>query len=363
MPEIVVKLGNKVVDTHTLFQECIRIGRGRDNDIVIDHLSVSRRHAEIHYDHGHWLVADLDSANGTFVNGQRVTTVPLYHADTITVGKMHLHFFDTPMEQDDQMICDSAEERTMVLSESNDPRGCLTVVKGKQRGKEFILDAERTLIGRSSECDIQLSDWRVAKTHAHVVRRGPRFLIEDLGTWGAIHVNGAPVKENMLREGDMIQIGGTRMTFRMLPSGVRSVPVGSIPLPQADKETVDNDDGKGYRLAVSMAADLVKESSPAPVVMESVVPSWEDPALDEAFESGGDSQGLVPAEISEPTNGNGSSGADPTDAESDSDAGEAAEGIRSEVAMWLQALESERPAIRRHAARQLEKLTGERYET
>ncbi|MBN1476530.1 FHA domain-containing protein [Candidatus Sumerlaeota bacterium] len=363
MPEIVVKLGNKVVDTHTLFQECIRIGRGRDNDIVIDHLSVSRRHAEIHYDHGHWLVADLDSANGTFVNGQRVTTVPLYHADTITVGKMHLHFFDTPMEQDDQMICDSAEERTMVLSECSDPRGCLTVVKGKQRGKEFILDGERTMIGRSPECDIQLSDWRVAKTHAHVLRRGPRFLIEDLGTWGAIHVNGAPVKETMLREGDLIQIGGTRMTFRLLPSGVRSVPVGSLPLPQADKETVESDDGRGYRLAVSTAADLIKESPPVAEEGEAVLQSWDDPALDEALGSEGDSQELIPAEIAEPADGNGNSDADSTDAEIDHDAGEAAEGVNPEVAMWLQALESERPALRRHAARQLEKLTGVRYET
>ncbi len=65
------------------------LGRDASNDIVVDHPSVSRNHASIHGDtDAHW-IQDLGSANGTFVNGQRVTGEArrLRNLDRITVGK------------------------------------------------------------------------------------------------------------------------------------------------------------------------------------------------------------------------------------------------------------------------------------
>ena len=51
----------------------IRIGRASDNDIVLIHPSVSRNHLELFYDgEGNVFLTDLNSANGTFVNGQRI---------------------------------------------------------------------------------------------------------------------------------------------------------------------------------------------------------------------------------------------------------------------------------------------------
>ncbi len=64
----------------------ISLGRSRDNTIVIDDLLASHRHAELYVGRGGAEIVDLDSANGTFVNGQRVTRVPLHGGDIVAVG-------------------------------------------------------------------------------------------------------------------------------------------------------------------------------------------------------------------------------------------------------------------------------------
>ncbi|MGO9080252.1 MAG: FHA domain-containing protein [Streptosporangiaceae bacterium] len=64
----------------------LRIGRASDNDVVVADLSVSRHHAELRRTPGGYQIADLDSYNGTFVNGGRVSSSPVTEADVIGVG-------------------------------------------------------------------------------------------------------------------------------------------------------------------------------------------------------------------------------------------------------------------------------------
>jgi ABC-type multidrug transport system ATPase subunit len=65
----------------------LKIGRASDNDVVVQDLSVSRYHAQIRkHLRGGYEILDLDSHNGTFVNGQRVTSAPITEADLIGVG-------------------------------------------------------------------------------------------------------------------------------------------------------------------------------------------------------------------------------------------------------------------------------------
>lgn len=77
---------------HELVKPAVVMGRSRDCDIVVADLNVSRRHAEVVLEGGvHWLV-DLDSTNGTLVNGKRVKRVKLEAGDRITVGSTELVF-------------------------------------------------------------------------------------------------------------------------------------------------------------------------------------------------------------------------------------------------------------------------------
>ena len=65
----------------------LRIGRGPDNDLVVNDLSVSRHHAELRNTGGQYEIVDKGSHNGTFVNGQQVTSAPVTEADIVGVGR------------------------------------------------------------------------------------------------------------------------------------------------------------------------------------------------------------------------------------------------------------------------------------
>jgi ABC-type multidrug transport system ATPase subunit/pSer/pThr/pTyr-binding forkhead associated (FHA) protein/actin-like ATPase involved in cell morphogenesis len=72
---------------HTLAAGRLRIGRLPDNDVVLDDLLVSRRHAEMTRTPAGWQLTDLGSGNGTFVNGRRVISEPITSRDVIGIGR------------------------------------------------------------------------------------------------------------------------------------------------------------------------------------------------------------------------------------------------------------------------------------
>ncbi|MEP6774986.1 MAG: DUF3662 and FHA domain-containing protein [Chloroflexota bacterium] len=70
----------------------LSIGRGLDNDLVIDDPRVSRHHAQLTFRHGHYLLRDLRSTNGTFVNSQPIEAAVLAPGDIASVGGFELLF-------------------------------------------------------------------------------------------------------------------------------------------------------------------------------------------------------------------------------------------------------------------------------
>ena len=89
-------------EEHPLRQN-LQIGRGPGNHIRFEQTSVSRRHASVAWAGGRWWIEDLGSANGTWVNGERVPfgqPRPLRHGDRIRIGSETL-LFSRPVERDD----------------------------------------------------------------------------------------------------------------------------------------------------------------------------------------------------------------------------------------------------------------------
>lgn len=114
-PRLIVINGALRGTTFALGHEEISIGRDSDNTIRLNHPSVSRRHCLIKRDGDRFAVADLESYNGTFVNGAPVTQQQLTHADKIEAGDIILLFLTHEDEEIRQMVelCD-----TEILSQS-----------------------------------------------------------------------------------------------------------------------------------------------------------------------------------------------------------------------------------------------------
>ena len=71
----------------------VTVGRVPDNDIVLDDVTVSRRHAMLVRNAGTWLVRDLRSLNGTYLNQKRVDEAAFAHGDELQIGKYRLVAF------------------------------------------------------------------------------------------------------------------------------------------------------------------------------------------------------------------------------------------------------------------------------
>jgi pSer/pThr/pTyr-binding forkhead associated (FHA) protein len=76
-----------------------KIGRHADSDIALDDITVSRRHCDISQEAGRFIVRDVGSLNGTYVNQKRVDAAELTQGDELQIGKFHLVFLERPDER------------------------------------------------------------------------------------------------------------------------------------------------------------------------------------------------------------------------------------------------------------------------
>jgi pSer/pThr/pTyr-binding forkhead associated (FHA) protein len=84
---------------------------------------------------------------------------------------------------------------------------------GGRAGETFPLEAERTTIGRSPDCEIFLDDVTVSRKHAVLTRGDDGLQIEDLGSLNGTFLNRKRIDNGVLSDGDELQIGKYRLTF------------------------------------------------------------------------------------------------------------------------------------------------------
>ena len=84
---------------------------------------------------------------------------------------------------------------------------------GGRAGESFFPSDERTLIGRSPECDVFLDDVTVSRTHAVLVEENGEFAVEDQGSLNGTFVNRKRIERSRIDDGDELQVGKYRLTF------------------------------------------------------------------------------------------------------------------------------------------------------
>lgn len=78
---------------YLLEPEVTQIGRATTNEIFLDDVTVSRKHAQVLKREKHYFLQDLGSLNGTYLNGELVSEKPLNDGDELQIGKYRMHFF------------------------------------------------------------------------------------------------------------------------------------------------------------------------------------------------------------------------------------------------------------------------------
>jgi pSer/pThr/pTyr-binding forkhead associated (FHA) protein len=197
----------------------LKIGRAPENDLQLSVDGVSRQHAQLTPDGDGFWIEDLNSANGTFLNGVRVTKERLAHLDVITLGRL------ADLIVDARSV--AAPTAIPVVGEA-----FLEAVDGPEDGTRIAVPAGELTIGRVAPSNILIDSRVVSKLHARIRRTTERLALDDLDSPNGTFVNGARVTTNrLLHDGDTISIAGVR-SFRVHLSGGRA-PAVPVAVPAA----------------------------------------------------------------------------------------------------------------------------------
>jgi pSer/pThr/pTyr-binding forkhead associated (FHA) protein len=236
MTKIILKFKDTVLKEIPVEKELVTIGRKSDNDIQIDNLGVSGHHARI-FKAGDWfLIEDLDSLNGTFVNGKMIQESPLKNGDEILIGKHVLKFVSTDVTTSSEpgavlkkgvvgetMIIDSKVQQEMLAQISKDRSvigsgevmGRFTILEGSTDQEEYDLTERMTSIGKESSAKIRLKGFFAPKFAAFVNRSKEGYFISP-ASGKELRINGEVVSgKYRLQDGDIIQVAGIKMNFNL----------------------------------------------------------------------------------------------------------------------------------------------------
>lgn len=222
MGKLIVNDGNGQVQEFALTKERVSIGRHPDNDIALNDKAVSGRHAVVITILKDSFLEDLDSTNGTQVNGRTITKHPLNHGDEIMIGRNTLKYESEAAAADDfektmilkpSQVGAAFESQVQAATASTPPPasskpllGKLRVTSGANAGKELELSKALTTIGKPG---VQV---------AAITRRADGYYIVHVGgeTGGRrALVNGSEISTHArkLNPGDNVELLGTQMSF------------------------------------------------------------------------------------------------------------------------------------------------------
>ena len=218
----------------------VTIGRSprSGNDIVVDtDGQISKKHARIEMDRdGQFTIYDLESTNGTRVNGRRVDNRLLHDGDEIVLGVTRLMFQISGAQQSQELNSASAPVKSSGAfggaaaqfqngSDSGSslpptrilrPRNARLILIDASADIDSFLLASETLIGRGVTNDIVLPDRSIATRHARIVHDGSGYNLEPLDRSAATAVNGKsiiPGDQISLKDGDALNLGDLQLRF------------------------------------------------------------------------------------------------------------------------------------------------------
>ena len=222
-------------------QGALTIGRGSSAGISFNNAHISREHARLFVSSGNLWLLDLNSANGTFVNGKRLHGgCRLFHGDELSFDQLAMQVIG---QGQDVTTAHKREPADLVAPAPLDPGaldpmpgtiemqaiqlpeemqnrapgapGCYLIGQAPPvSGAVFALRFGTTAIGREGSADINIDEPSVSARHAEITYRADGAAIANLFSTNGTRVNGEAVDSVMLADGDLISVGNVSFLVR-----------------------------------------------------------------------------------------------------------------------------------------------------
>lgn len=202
MPKLIVSIDGVVIKEVQLSKDRTTLGRRPYNDIVIDNLAVSGEHAVLQMTGADVHVEDLNSTNGTYINGKAIKKHLLKHNDTLEIGKHKIKFLnEVTVTKFENTVPFSAHLAESAVAGT----ASIKVVSGAAAGREVTLVKVVTTIGKPG----------VAV--AAITRRPHGYVVAMVEGENKPMLNDQPLETEaqLLKDGDILELAGTKMQFNI----------------------------------------------------------------------------------------------------------------------------------------------------
>jgi predicted component of type VI protein secretion system len=228
MPKILIKFEAAVIKELSLDKPVITIGRKPDNDVVLDHPTVSSHHCKIYSAGDAWFVEDLSSTNGTSLNGKRVLKAGLRPNDVISIVSYSMVFSgdmrapEAAASKDQPAASKPAQtasrQDTPLPQQKITPKAALEVLENPAGPiTEFDLSAPSNYIGKSAQAQIPYKPGGLfggGPDMAAVITMRPEGYYLTPVKEGYTKHNGDVLTGKVLLAGeDVLEVGATRFRF------------------------------------------------------------------------------------------------------------------------------------------------------
>jgi hypothetical protein len=219
MAKLVLSSGESVLYQCIVDRDRLTVGRDRDNAIVVDDPAVSRAQAIVVAVGNDHILEDLDSANGTFVNGKRIARRILQHGDVIALGRFNLRYVNTRTSAGVDL------ERTMLiagLEKNGDERAAADAQLPPAEIARIRLPRARAMMLRGARSGSVIELDRVVATFgrpgkglAVITRRPVGYFVTRVEGRRRPRVNGRPIGDEPrpLDSGDIVEAGDEKLQF------------------------------------------------------------------------------------------------------------------------------------------------------
>lgn len=226
-----IMLHDRIITHFTIHEgTAVTIGRSPEADVVIDNTAVSRLHSRLELKDGIHYLTDLNSKNGTSVNGKRIDTkVSINDEDSILIGKFRLcrstepaqetsSSYATSMDIDDETVFVSSPQPAKDARQSpftGKEAYRLSVIEGNATPRNLSLDGKSSVkIGKDPSCDLIIPGFFVAKAQCYIVSKNEKYFIVPQRSWTGTRLNDVIIRqERLLRRGDIIEIRQVKIKF------------------------------------------------------------------------------------------------------------------------------------------------------
>lgn len=188
---------------------------GREGDVMVADARASRRHAQILSEEGALTVEDLQSTNGTLVNGEKLepgTTRTLQNGDKLSLGGVEL-----TLSQPGQATATAAIPSNRTAAIASPPSVSTAAARLVGNGVEYPLHEGVNTFGRKAENDIQIVDPYVSGRHGAIDIAEDGLFVTDIGSTNGTMLNDAKLTANMrtaITEDDVIRLGSLEFRVR-----------------------------------------------------------------------------------------------------------------------------------------------------